>query len=149
MKKTSEAKRITYMKQIESGNLNTKTLTVLNTIKKYGDNFRCDTHSLREELKMPHQSLTAIISNLLDIGIIRISNLVKINGQVYSQYKYVGDFEQQKELEKQRKIEKYGYWLKQGINEYLDLMPAYLKLEIQQEAYENNKNTIFEGEINN
>jgi hypothetical protein len=123
MKATSQAKRETYVKQIESGNLNTQTSRVLHYIRY---NPLCDTDELRTKLEMPHQSLTAIVSNLLDIGVIAIVGEIGKRNQVYSVYRYIHEPHLQRMAEKERQEQKFKLWIKQGINMYGELMTESL-----------------------
>jgi len=119
---TSQAKRTTYIDNMASGKITNNTLIVLHYIKNNCKVTICDTHEIRAILKMPHQSVTAIISNLLDLGIVKITGEVKRGNQTYSAYAYVSDSMEQIDLEYQRKAEKYHLWLKQGMKEYTNLM---------------------------
>ena len=130
IKAISKAKRESYIRLINSGELKTKTIKVLAYIKKwqkckYNDEAYtsiCSTYALRNDLNMPHQTITGIISNLLDIGIIKIVAEEKVGKNVYSIYEYVEDVNEQIVLENIRRITKYAYYVKQGIREYADIM---------------------------
>jgi hypothetical protein len=121
-KMTSQAKRETYLKNLESGLIQSKTMKVLYFIKTYELSSICNTYDMRNSLNMPHQTLTAIISNLLDLGSIKISEEIKKGNNTYSIYRFVPDIQDQIRISNERKKEKYNYWLKQGINEYSELM---------------------------
>jgi hypothetical protein len=119
MKTTSRAKRETYVQQVESGNLNTQTIRVLYQIRF---NPYTDTDELRTKLQMAHQSLTAIISNLLDIGLIVIVGEISKRKQVYSQYRYLHEPHLQEQAAKERKSDKFKMWIRQGKETYKDLL---------------------------
>lgn len=138
-KLTSQAKRESYAKLIESGALNTKTLRVLNHIKIWGDSNQCDTDALRNSLNMPHQTITGILSNLLDIGIIKIVGENKVNNIPYSIYHYVSDTHEQKQLENTRRITKYAYYVKQGLKEYDTIMSEAMRQALEGEIEWANK----------
>lgn len=123
---TSQAKRETYLKNLDSGMINTKTMQVLHFIRGYEYSSICNTYDMRQFLKMPHQTLTAIISNLLDLGAIRISEEVKKGNNSYSSYRFVPDIQDQIRISNQRKKEKFDIWLKQGVNEYSELMSGMM-----------------------
>lgn len=123
---TSQAKRETYLKNLESGMIHTKTMRVLNFIRNYELSSICNTYDMRDTLNMPHQTLTAIISNLLDLGSIRISEEIKKGNNSYSSYRFVPNIEDQIRIANERKKEKFEYWLKQGVNEYSELMSGMM-----------------------
>lgn len=128
MKTTSKAKRETYVKQVESGNLNSQTIRVLHYIRY---NPLCDTDELRTKLEMAHQSVTAVISNLLDIGLITIVGETKKRDNIYSMYRYVHEPHLQEQCATERKKEKFKQWIRQGKETYGDLLT-----EDMQEALE-------------
>jgi hypothetical protein len=121
-KMTSQAKRETYLKNLETGLIHTKTMKVLNYIRSYELSSICNTYDMRQCLNMPHQTLTAIISNLLDLGSIRISEEIKKGNNTYSSYRFVPNIEDQIRIANERKKEKFENWLKQGVSEYSELM---------------------------
>ena len=125
-KMTSQAKRETYLKNLESGMIETKTMRVLYYIRSFELSSICNTYDMRDQLNMPHQTLTAIISNLLDLGSIRISEEIKKGKNTYSSYRFVPDIQDQIRIANERKKEKFEYWLKQGVNEYSELMSGIL-----------------------
>ena len=135
MKMTSNAKRTTYIDNIASGKITTNTLMVLHYIKNNCNVTICDTHEIRAILKMPHQSVTAVISNLMDLGMIKITGEVKRGNQTYSAYAYVSDRMEQQDLEYQRKAEKYHLWLKQGMKEYTELMTDEMVKELSRNLH--------------
>jgi transcription initiation factor IIE alpha subunit len=135
MKATSQAKRETYVKQVESGNLNSQTIRVLHYVRY---NPLCDTDELRTKLEMAHQSVTAVISNLLDLGLITIVGEISKRSQVYSVYRYVNEPHFQKQCATERKKEKFKTWIRQGKDTYGDLLSEELQNALQmQEIIEN------------
>jgi hypothetical protein len=120
---SSQAKRETYTQQLESGAIRTKTVKVLYHLQ------RLETHPglvttdiLRETLGYSHQTLTAILSQLQDLGMIKVIGTVRSQKGSYSSWKYVSDREEQKILERERKREKYDQWVKRGLDEFDELL---------------------------
>lgn len=71
---------------------------------------------------MAHQTATAIISNLLDIGIIKIVGETKVKNSTYSNYLFVEDFREQNKLEKARHLAKFKIWMEHGLANFKDDM---------------------------
>jgi hypothetical protein len=115
----SSAKRETYMENLKMGVIKTKTMEILNFIK---DNPNCNTDNIRVGLSIPHQTATAIISNLLDIALIKIVGDTKVKNSTYSNYLYVEDFREQDRLEKARHLAKFEKWMEQGLSNYKEQM---------------------------
>lgn len=142
MKTTSKAKRDTYVKQVESGNLNSQTVRVLHYIRY---NPLTDTDEMRTKLEMAHQSITAIISNLLDMGVITIVGEVKKRDNIYSMYRYIHEPHLQDEVAKERQKAKFKLWIKQGQETYGNLLSESLAkaLETQTEIVNDNFHVEF------
>lgn len=135
MKTTSKAKRETYVKQVESGNLQSQTIRVLHYVRYTP---LCDTDELRTKLQMAHQSVTAVISNLLDLGLITIVGEITKRKQMYSQYRYIHEPNLQEQCARERKKEKFKMWIRQGQDTYGDLLSKGLQNALDmQEIIEN------------
>lgn len=129
----SSAKRETYMENLKMGVIKTKTMEVLNFIK---DNPNCNTDNIRSGLNMPHQTATAIISNLLDIALIKIVGDTKIKNSTYSNYLFVEDYREQDRLEKARHLAKFKLWMEQGLSNYKeDMSSQFLMYLISEHDY--------------
>lgn len=128
MKSTlSIAKRETYLENLKTGNIKSKTMRILYMIQQRPFT---NTDEVRSLLSISHQTATAILSNLLDLGIIKIAGETKINDNTYSRYLFVSEYQEQYNLSKQRKKEKFALWIKQGLNSYADLLNARLHFEL-------------------
>lgn len=108
-KVVSSAKRETYMENLKMGIIKTNAIKVLNFIK---DNPNCNTDKIRLGLSMAHQTATSVISNLLDLGIIKITGETKIKNSFFSSYVLVENYIEQDDLAKRRKKEKFNAWMK-------------------------------------
>ena len=120
----------TWLRQIELGNIKTNHTKVLSYIK------RCvmatNIHEMRLHLGMPHQTLTATLSVLMDYGLIKsVGEGVVIKGNTYSELKFVYDEEERKILEAERKLEKFRQWIVKGIEDYTPLLPMDLSIKLQ------------------
>lgn len=126
----SSAKRETYIENLKKGIIKTKTLEVLNFIK---DNPKCNTDTIRVGLSMAHQTATAIISNLLDIGIIKIIGETKVKNSTYSNYLFVEDFSEHSRLEKARHLAKFQIWMEHGLANFKEDMSSQLNMYLLME----------------
>lgn len=106
----------TWLKQIESGMIATNTTKILHFIMRHDG---CNIYQMRENLNISHQTLTAIISVLMDEGLVRASGEIEIDGSHYSKLFYLFDRLKQEEQIEQRRIEKFERMLL-SMNEYLD-----------------------------
>lgn len=106
----------TWIEAINSGNIKNKTVIILNFIR---NNSGCTLLDFRAGLpSMPHQTTTAIISNLMDEGIVIMDGEVESHGSHYSKYHFVFNDEQRIQNAKHRKFEKFVDWKKRGIEEF-------------------------------
>jgi hypothetical protein len=129
----SSAKRETYIENLKMGVIKSKTMEILNFVK---DNPNCNTDDIRVGLSMAHQTATAIISNLLDIGIIKIIGDTKIKNSTYSNYMFVEDYSEQNRLEKARHLAKFKLWMEQGLSNYKeDMTSQFLMYLISENDY--------------
>jgi hypothetical protein len=129
----SSAKRETYIENLKMGVIKSKTMEILNFVK---DNPNCNTDDIRVGLSMAHQTATAIISNLLDIGIIKIIGDTKIKNSTYSNYMFVEDYNEQNRLEKARHLAKFKLWMEQGLSNYKeDMTSQFLMYLISENDY--------------
>jgi DNA-binding Lrp family transcriptional regulator len=117
-----------WVKLLESGDLDNYTIKVLKHIK---DNPHTDIESMRNNLKISHQTLTSRISDLMDEGLVEIvgDKLVK-QGINYSLFKFVEGTFRQNEVKKNRLKSKYISWVNRGMREYKDIMPSSLIMEL-------------------
>ena len=117
----SSAKTETYRENLKMGIIKTKTMQVLNFVK---GNPNCNTDHIRNGLNMPHQTATAILSNLLDAGIIKIVGETKVKNSTFSNYLFVEDYREEEKLKKARHLVKFNLWMEQGLSNYKDDMTS-------------------------
>lgn len=127
----SNASVKTWIQQMESGELKSKTIKILKYIK---DNQFTDIDLIRQELSISHQSVTAIVSNLMDEGMVDFVGERQRDGTTYSVLKYIDSQFQQAILKERRIKEKYRLWLEKGLTDYRHLMstPLIMSLTMEQ-----------------
>lgn len=127
----SNASVKTWIQQMESGELKSKTIKILKYIK---DNQFTDIDLIRQELSISHQSVTAIVSNLMDEGMVDFVGERQRDGTTYSVLKYIDSQFQQAILKERRIKEKYRLWLEKGLADYRHLMstPLIMSLTMEQ-----------------
>ena len=122
---TISAKTQTLMRNLESGLIKNNTDKILKLIFQYND-VGINTDELRNH-KFAHQTLTSALSNLLDVGLIKIVAIQKVRKNVYSVYKYVCDLDERKELVKQRNSDKLNRWFNKGLSEHKEFLSENLQ----------------------
>lgn len=136
-----KAKVKTWIRNVENGMIKTATERVLTEIynvrKTNTDLFSFETSgidmgTLREKLGMAHQTLTSRLSELQDNGLIKVIGEKHGDESVYSVYAYVSDPEERITLAEVRKKEKFTQWMDRGLNEFWDLLPLSVKINLKQ-----------------
>lgn len=113
-----KAKVQTWLENIQNGNIKSKTTRILNYIIERSEFGDVDIYTMRIDLGISHQSLTAIISEFQDYGLVKVIDVVEIEGNYYSLFKYVTNKQERDKLVYERDKEKVLNWLKQGIVKY-------------------------------
>lgn len=116
-----KAKVETWLEQIRTGAIKSNLTRVLKHIQDAGMH-GTSIYSMREELGMSHQSLTATISQLADEGLLFEAGQFQVKTSWYTIYIFVSNVDARKEIASKRKREKFEQWLERGLNEYDDLM---------------------------
>lgn len=128
-----KAKTKTWIAQVESGNLKTKTSIVLDyIIKRHKNNLDSDVYNMRNQLRLAHQTLTGVLSNLADEGLIVEIGQVQIDGSTFTRWGYVNNETKRNIISHNRQIEKYHYWIKRGLSEFAEMMSESVKKELQE-----------------
>jgi hypothetical protein len=84
-------------------------------------------------LQISHQTTTSVVSNFMDIGIVKIVGKRQIQKNVYSTLQIVTDYKEQSQVAQKRLEEKYQIWLRQGKNMYHLVISTELLLGIENE----------------
>ena len=136
-----KAKVKTWIMNVESGMIKSTTERVLleikNVEKSNTDLFTyqttgIDTETLRNRFGIAHQTLTSRLSELQDNGLIKVIGEKQGNESVYSVYAYVSDSSEREMLADERKKEKFTQWMDRGLNEFWDLLPLSVKINLKQ-----------------
>jgi predicted transcriptional regulator len=112
-----------WLKMLENGYLDNMTVNVLRQIK---GNPGTDIDELRNVMDISHQTITSIVSNLADEGLISYISDREKNNKSYSVLKFVDSPFEQNRLKEVRIKEKYRLWLKKGIEDYSNLIPSQI-----------------------
>lgn len=128
-----DAKLKTLLRNLDNGLIRNNTEIILNHIKNSQNGV--STYTMRITLKIPHQSLTAVLSNLLDFGVIQVAGMSSHKESYYSIWKFVCDINEQKRIREIRRVTKYSKWVKLGLREYEDLMPEDAKNSFTKHLY--------------
>lgn len=116
----------TWINNVTNGRINSKTEKILSFIYQrtmyFGtaqDLFNRQpgmiaTDDLRERLGYSHQTLTAILSNLQDEGVIKVAGEKQKGSEVYSYWTFETDPAQILENKNDREREKFNAWLKRS-----------------------------------
>jgi hypothetical protein len=143
--KQQKPKVQTWIRNVENGNIKNKTERVLSavylattkTLPGELDLFNSNlylktisTYELRNNLEFPHQTLTAILSVLQDEGLIKVVGECSVKNSVFSLWQYVFYNHERAALKEARVYEKYEAWIKRGREDFSELMPTDLFIEI-------------------
>lgn len=116
-----------WLNQLNNGVIKSKTTELIYKIHYHtykGKGFT-NVDELRTELKMPHQTLTAILSSIQDEGLVKTYGEVIIDETSYQKISYARP-EERDDLVQLRRHEKLSQWVKRGIEEFPDLLPESL-----------------------
>ena len=125
-----------WIAQLQSGVIKTKTTKVLYQIHYHTFKGRGYTNvdELRTQLGMPHQTLTAILSNVQDEGLIKTFGEIKVHNSLFQKISYAMA-DERSILILQRRREKYVHWVKRGQEEFKDFMPQTLLSELNKNNF--------------
>lgn len=115
------------LKQIETGQITTDAGRILAHIKKYPYS---TLPEIKRKLQLSHQTASARLSDLQDLGIVEENGTTKTGSYTY--FKYQADFLKQEENARERKREKYTLWLKKGLNKFEEFINPNLKRELHE-----------------
>ena len=137
----------TWLNQIESGMISSNTTRILHYIMMHDG---CTILHMREDLLCSHQTLTAIISALMDEGLVKSIGEIEVDGSHYSRMKYVSDsVDRIMQMNKRREEKFHRFLLSMG--EYLDKLDVIqqhldaLKLEDINHTHTHHESTELES----
>jgi len=121
-----------WLKQLNSGEIKSKTTRIIYEIHKHtykGKGFTT-IDELRKDLNMAHQTLTAIVSNIQDEGlIVTFGEFYNEERSVFQRIRYARP-EERNHLVRARRIDKLSQWIKRGREEFNDLLPNSMIQEL-------------------
>ena len=121
-----------WLEQLNNGEIKSKTTRIIYEIHKHtfkGKGFTT-IDELRKDLSMAHQTLTAIVSNIQDEGLIATyGEIENESGCVFQKIRYAGH-EEREYLIRERRREKLSQWIKRGREEFNDLLPYSMIQEL-------------------
>jgi hypothetical protein len=126
------AKIQTFLKQLETGKIDTIRAKVYNEIKQCQS---ISTKTLRDRLGS-HQSVTSSLSSLESDGLIRKSGQITMDGNIYSQWVALTDIDGIESHAKHIDMEKRLQWAERALkcgwidNQVFAFLINYLKVEI-------------------
>lgn len=124
----SIAKGITLLKQVVEGKIKSNEAKVMQyLLTKDGTNI----YEMRNVLRIPHQTLTATISNLMDMGLLKFDGLISIDEETYSVIKYCQNLDEINKVSQSREKEKFVKWLKAGVNIHAEKLDVFVKSELE------------------
>jgi transcription initiation factor IIE alpha subunit len=127
----SDASVKNWLKLMGSGEMINKSVRILDYVESHPGT---DIDTMRMELDIPHQTITALVSNLMDEGLIKFSGeRTKQNQISYSILFFVKyDFERN-QLKQKRMKEKFNLWIAKGLADYTPLMSSQMIMALTME----------------
>lgn len=127
----SDASVKNWLRLMGTGELENKAVRILDYVKAHPGT---DIDTMRVELDMAHQTITALISNLMDAGLIKfIGERRKSNDNVYSILFFVESQFERDQLKQKRLKEKFNLWIDKGLSDYTSLMSSQLIMSLTTE----------------
>lgn len=124
----------TWIAQLQSGEIKTKKMKVLDYIRKNPTTNmkkpKTDIRTMCFKLGMVHQSLTSSLSNLEDVGLIKVVGEIQVLNKYYSIYEFVKNEKEREKLMEARFKRKFQTWVKKA-DKYEGLIPTNLLKEIK------------------
>ena len=115
--------------QVRSGKLQTDMARVLHHIKTKPYSTLSE---LERKLNMKHQTASARVSDLLDMGLIEEQGTKKSHHSFQTYFKYQPSSLKQIDNARKRKKAKYEHWLKKGLSQFEEYINPQLKQELSQ-----------------
>lgn len=110
--------------QVNSGQLTSDLSRILHHIKLHP---YTTLPEVKRKLSISHQTASARISDLLDLGVIEEKGSKKTAKSSHTYFKYQPDISIQIINSKKRKKEKYNYWVKKGLIQFKEFMNPELR----------------------
>ena len=124
---TITAKRETYLHQLKNGNIHGTNMEILDLLSR---DRRMTKDDIMERTGRKHQSITASLSNLQDLGLVYGVKLVKEKHRSLTVYAFTRDPQLQLDLSRKRHLEKFDQWLKRGQEEFAHFIPKQVQIAL-------------------
>lgn len=98
-----KASTITFLQGVNSGTFNTQKAKIYRFLQR---NHNATKNYIIKELRMSHQTVTARLSDLLDLGVVEVAGTKKTDISTLSQFRVVVDPERIESNRKNREFEK-------------------------------------------
>lgn len=115
------------LNQIKNGKLNTDKARVLHHIKNHPYSTLSE---IERKLNMIHQTASARVSDLLDMGLIQEMGTKKTARSQETYFRFQPNFQKQNTNATKRKEEKYKRWVKTGLTQFEEFINPNLKSEL-------------------
>lgn len=115
------------LNQIKNGKLNTDKARVLHHIKNHPYSTLSE---IERKLNMIHQTASARVSDLLDMGLIQETGTKKTARSQETYFRFQPNFQKQNTNATKRKEEKYKRWVKTGLTQFEEFINPNLKSEL-------------------
>lgn len=119
------------LKQIHSGKRMSDNAKILEYVMKHPF---CTTSEVEIKLNMLHQTASARISDLLDMGVIEERGKKDTATSSFTYLKYQSNAINQNLNAKRRKQEKYKNWVKKGMTQFSEIINPQLKEQLHYES---------------
>lgn len=119
------------LKQIHSGKRLSDKARVMEFVMKHP---YCSTVDVQVKLNMVHQTASARVSDLMDMGVIEDVAKKETSTSTFSILKYQSNPDKQDENAKRRKLEKYKNWLANGLNNFNEFINPKLKQQLHESS---------------
>lgn len=123
-----EPKVKNWLRLLEKGIIKAKTIRLLHFIKTHANT---DLDEIRNQLNMAHQTASAILSNVMDEGLVYSKGERTVHGREYSVLIFVENEEMREHLKQARAKAKYIQWLHRGITDHANFLTPALSAEIK------------------
>jgi len=130
-----KAKTQNWLTLLQSGTFKTKTVRVLDFISK---NNHTDIDAIRRQTGEAHQTITSILSGLMDAGLVKEVGQRKKDNIVFSVLNFVQSEEEREQLAMERNKYKYEQWIKRGLSDYRYYLSPKMLIELMKEAAKHN-----------
>jgi transcription initiation factor IIE alpha subunit len=127
----SDASVKNWLKLMGTGEMEIKSVRVLDYVQAHPGT---DIDTMRIELDMPHQTVTALVSVLMDAGLIKFRGERKKTNEIsYSILYFVDSPFERDQLKTKRLQEKFSLWIAKGLADYTPLMSSQMIMALTME----------------